>query len=35
MQYEKTRAYEIMRQMRDMGLIQVRGCGTEKRYLAK
>ena len=32
---KKTRAFELMKQMREMGLIDVVGRGLEKRYLLK
>ena len=32
---KKTRAFELMKQMRGMGLVQMTGRGAEKRYLVK
>ena len=32
---KKTRAFELMKQLRNMGLVQMIGRGAEKRYLAR
>ena len=31
----KTRAFELIKKMREMGLVQMIGRGAEKKYLAK